>query len=185
MCTRLRRATVEATAHHGLARVDVDLIASAAAVSLSQVRGHGPGTAAGWVADSYATAAAAMQDGFENAFSRGRNWREGLHEAVSVSYDAMALDPDLARFCFVEIAGGPPLLRALRERVRARTVTIVTRQYAHHYPRDVIPRVHLELTCAAIIAAIGAHAADGRTAELPAAVEAVVSLGEACSVVNI
>lgn len=173
-CARLRRAAVEVSAAVGISGVDASLLASTAGVPLSAVAGHGPGSAKGWVAVAYAHATQQLQSDFETDFAAGGSWGDGLRRATEHLVDTLASDSARARFCYVEVTRGDASMRELREAVRRRSIALFTSQYVERYGTLDVPEIKLELACNSIIHVIATHAREGRTAELPEALDAML-----------
>jgi hypothetical protein len=179
-CERLRRAAIEIGAAVGIDGVEASLLANAAGVPVDDVRKHGPGSAKGWVAVAYASATRRLQADFEEQFNSGASWTDGLRRATEGLVSTLADDSAQARFCYVEVMRGDSTMRELREVVRRRSIELFTRQYLDRHGDGTVPEVKLELACNSIIHVIATHAREGRVAELPDALDAMLLPAGAC-----
>jgi hypothetical protein len=179
-CARLRRAAIEVGAAVGIEGVDAALLANTAGVPLNAVTGHGPGSARGWVAVAYAHATRQLQSDFEEDFNSGASWTDGLRLATEGLVATLADDSAQARFCYVEVMRGDKTMRELREAVRRRSIDLFTRQYLDRHGNRTVPEIKLELACNSIIHVISTHAREGRVAELPDALDAMLLPAGAC-----
>ena len=173
-CARIRHAAVEASAALGVTAVDAAVLANEAGVPMNAVDRHGPRSAEGWIALAYADATQRLQADFEADFSAGRSWSDGLRRATDRLVATLAADSAQARFCYVEVMRGDQTLRELREVVRRRSIDLFIHQYVARHGTAEAPLVKLELACNSIIYTIATHAQQGRTAELPDALDAML-----------
>ena len=173
-CARLRRAAVEAGATFGIAALGEEALAEAAGISVDAVREHGPGSAAGWLAATYVGVAKDLQRNFAIDFAPARTWHDGVRWATEGLVRTLAEDPALARFCYVEVLNAGNGLRLIRERVRRDSIGLFEREYVARHGAEAVPHGRLELSCNVIIYAISEHAREGRAAELPAALDAML-----------
>jgi hypothetical protein len=166
-CVRLRAAAVQLVGGEGVETLSWEALARSAAIDADEGRAHYDGDADACLLAGYAEVVDELFAAYEQAFSSGRTWEDGLDAATAVMLEQLAARPDYARLLFVEILRGGHAMRRQRDLTRRRCVELLAREHERRGPSAQLPAIQFEVLYGAYFQSVASQIADGRTEELP------------------
>jgi AcrR family transcriptional regulator len=127
-CRRLRKAAVELAVRNGIEAASSDAIAEIAEVPLERAVEHYP-TAEDCLAAAYDEGALRLRRLLVRTLRGSGSWHDRLRAMVDVAIEEFKVQPELARFCMVEVSRSDhPVLCATRLAARERFVAILSEE---------------------------------------------------------
>jgi AcrR family transcriptional regulator len=143
-CRSLRAAAVVLSVRSGIQHVTSEAIAAHAGVPAEVAREHYP-TLDHCLTAAFQEGATHFREVTDRALDSEGSWQERLHTATTATVEALGADPELARYCVVEVwRSSLPLLRATRIAMRRRYVEMMAAQRRAGGDED-LPGVRMEM----------------------------------------
>ncbi len=143
-CRSLRAAAVTLAVRRGIQDVTSEAIADHAGIPTELASRHYP-TLDHILTAAYEEGTTHFREVADRAQDRDGTWQERLHAAAAATVEALHAQPELARFCVVEVwRCNLPMLRASRIAARRRYVEMMTAQRRAGGDED-LPGVRMEL----------------------------------------
>jgi hypothetical protein len=180
-CADLRRAAVALVASVGLEGATQERLGQVAGLSLDELDAHECGDVDVCVRATYEELMEGLQARFAARLHRAPTREDGLRDATADLLDYLSRHGDVAAFVTVEVLKGGRDLLELRERLRRRTVANVRRELARFDGDAVASDLQIEMLVGTMSHTIARHVGQGRTAELPAALDPALAMAGACA----
>jgi AcrR family transcriptional regulator len=143
-CRSLRAAAVALAVRRGIQDVTSEAIADRAGIPAELASQHYP-TLDHIVTAAYEEGATHFREVTDRGLEREGTWQERLRAAAAATVEALHAQPELARFCVLEVRRcNLPMLRASRIAARRRYVEMMTAQRRAGGDED-LPEVRMEL----------------------------------------
>jgi AcrR family transcriptional regulator len=143
-CRSLRVAAVTLAVRRGIQDLTSDAIAARAGIPAELASRHYP-TLDHVLTAAYEEGTTHFRDVADRAQDRDGTWQERLHAAAAATVEALHAQPELARFCVIEVwRCNLPMLRASRIAARRLYVEMMSAQRRAGGDED-LPEVQMEL----------------------------------------
>lgn len=180
-CADLRRAMVAVVGSLGLHGATRERLGQVAGLAPEALDVHECGTVDVCVAAAYTELMEGLQARFAARLHRATSREAGLRDATADLLAYLARHGDAAAFVTVEVLKGGRALLELREELRGRSIANVRRELARFDGNAVASDLQIEMLVATMGHTIARHIEQGRTAELPAAIEPALAMAGACA----